>query len=281
MRDIDRLDPTFQKTLALAVKVFEAGPSSTVRWCAEWPSTALLHELQGKQSLSIDQGARAEEILVGISTGLRPGTRGKNTAKRALNQMAIAVLWLADSRGLDVLQAMHVLRDFVGPARKGMDSNQRDRLAIQNLLKGFTGLRALQGLVLFAQTFISRAETAADETIRARAMLSESREDIAKLQARLEQSDSELIQLRRELESEKRRYAELESQARGEQIALRHETQQLQARFAGFLEKTIGVPLATALDAVKLEPPRIAVVQERLELATEAVQSEIHKLRKG
>ncbi|MBF6568063.1 MAG: hypothetical protein IVW54_04205 [Candidatus Binataceae bacterium] len=280
LQNLDTLDPSYNKTLGLAQRIFASGSSSPLYWCLEWVGSAVLRGSEPLRSFSVDQSQSAEDLLREISRTLEPIPRNKKLARRSLNQLLCAVLWLAGVRGLDFFRAAEILSGFLSLPKSSTVSSQVQRSSFQQLSRLATTPRLLGSVFIFATPWIFRANAAQSDSQRSAMAVADLRDELRQFQTSLRESEQSNSELRKTLDIEVRRSGELAEKVRGGQITSKHELLQLCARSRGFLEKLKTSYLSTALDAAKLQPPSVTVIQERIDLALESIETEMEKLRK-
>ena len=272
--------PSSKRPSAWRRKALRPGASSPTYWCLEWIGVAVVRGSEPLRCLNLDQSRSAEDLLLEIFRALGPIPRDKKLARRALNQLVCATLWLSGIRSLDFFRAAEMLSSFLSISKPSTISSQVQNISLQQLPRLATNPRLLRSVLTFATPWVFRANAAQAESLRTGAALGDLRDEMRKLQTALDESEHSNSVLREKLDIELRQIQELTDKIRGRQVTSKHELLEHCSRSRGFLEKLRTSYLSTALDAAKLHPPSVTVIQERIELALESMETEMERLRK-
>jgi hypothetical protein len=259
LAEIKRLDPHLAKSLALAQVAMDPTKDRAVfDWIGEVIVSELRSHWQGEAGLS------PAETFDEISRVLRAGMERKESRKKNLNLLFMALAWLAP-RGLRPQEALRGIEHALVPAkRSSTTSDERERQAVSELARLKVGAKLIQGFLRILDPWRVRTREAEAESAAHREETSRLGSRIAALEQSLTQSkeqtssvEARLTELSRQLEDRSRRLSAQHNLAQS-QLAL------VNGAINGWLEKEVRPRLTDALDAAECYPPRLEVLRDRL-----------------
>ena len=259
LAEMSRLDPHLAKLLSLAQVATDPIKDPAV---FDWIGEVIVSEL--RSHWQVEAGLSPAETFDEISRVLRARIERKETRKKSLNLLFIALVWLAP-RGLRPQDALRGIEQALVPAkRSSTNSDERERQAVSELARLKVSAKLIQGLFRILDPWRVRTREAEAESAAHREQTSRLVSTIAALEQSLTQSkertsslEAKLAELSRQLEDSDRRLSAQHNLSQS-QLAV------VNGAINGWLEKEVRLRLKDALDAAECDPPRHEVLRDRL-----------------
>jgi uncharacterized protein (UPF0335 family) len=184
--------------------------------------------------------------------------------------------WLADDE-LFALLARAFPLPKAKPSRFGEAAVEPLPLAI--ILGSPLKRPAILPLLTLHSTWEKRTAAAAAQIRQLQATVARLEAEKAGLAAQLEQARAEITGFKADAGQKAQRIRELETEITDSRTAAQHRHDALKGRVRGFLEGELSRWLQNAAEAVNIEPPRVRVIQERLQSALAGIQKEAQWLQ--
>jgi hypothetical protein len=277
---IDETDPFRIRTLTLAQRSLGFKSAVFASLVMGWVEPIITTDLSKSGAWKLDPTEPAQEVFSRVCRILGPMLFDKKTEKRAANLIILAMLWLSHTRQLDATVAASSLyrASRKGDAREP-SSHQLNRAAMLLLARPPIKMAALRTVLDFAQLWVIRANTAQAEAHRRAVEAEGAFREARTLRDQLQSLQHENSSLEKRCSDLSIEVADLNERLRGEEITSTHALTEIRTRQSAFLTSLLDRYFGTALEAARMEPPRIAVIRERIEIAQESVQKEIEWLR--
>jgi len=277
---INEHDPDLSKTLALLHKSKDHLKGKFHHCCANFAQKVIEDQLKRKRSpvprFDVSPSERFKVICDAFSSDLED----KKLGKRAINAVAISVLWL---NHLDSPNFEHIITRI----RKFLSVKSKSQLTRTEIEKKAVGLIAAPPVTpANVKKLLSFAAAWEDETARERERsrnaaieLATAREKINSLREKNEKLSTSLEGNRVQREREKKEYEQKLEYNKGEYINIRHDLTSLRSRLNATLSRKIKEPIDRAKEAAGLDPPRLAYIEQELEIVARDVEKEIEWLK--
>jgi hypothetical protein len=277
---IDETDPFLQRTLTLAHKSLGFKSAVLAGPVIAWVAQIITSDLSKTSAWNIDPAESAHEVFSRVCQIYGPSLFNKKTEKRTGTLLMLAMLWLSHTRQLDATAAVSSLHRLSrkGDAREP-SSHQLNRGALLLLARPPIKMPTLRAVLDFAQLWVIRANIAQGEAQRRAVEADGAIREARTLRDQLLSLQQEKSSLENRCSALSIEVAGLNERLRGEEITSTHARSDIRARQRAFLTSLLDRYFGTAVEAARMEPPRVAVVRERIEIAQELIQKEIEWLR--
>ncbi|QDZ26593.1 hypothetical protein [Noviherbaspirillum sp. UKPF54] len=195
-----------------------------------------------------------------------------------LNAVYLLATWMALHRGIAFDELLNLLLQSVWQpsARELTDDTAR--------LRALTELTQPAGVGFACERLRQRMDEAGTARDQAQRECTTLRDRVSTLEVELQLAKERAESLEEELSAMRERYtaelAALQRHQEGERTQLVHELEQLRGRLARRLGESVDM-LAVGLSALRKEPPRIEVMDERAEHVIDSLRKEQEQLKEG
>lgn len=276
---LSELDPDLKRTLALAHKAF-ASRATIAPAIMRWVGSVAAGELSEAGSWRLDPEQSAEETARSIGLTLRPLLADRKTSRRAAALLALSLLWIAHSRQLAAEPVADAIQDSI-PRGKHLAPtvSQMNRTVIARLTRPPVSIAGYKSTLSFLALWLAKARAAESEAAESVSEARRARDRAEEAEARIAQLAGKVAELQEAVARGEKEREQLREQLVARGMTAEHDLADLRGRQAGFLERRVLAPLDNAGEALRMDPPRTAVAEQRIEDVRAAVEQEIKWLR--
>ena len=226
--------------------------------------------------VGVDRDAMAgpEEKLVAISRALGPKLREPGRRAESANLLLATILWLHQAEGLEARAAVDTMTSALTASQPSTRDKERAKLVWLGAHQ--KDVRAVADLLAPSVAAASRAAAAVEAAELQAAHERSARKDSEADVVRIERDVADLQKMVMQLEAEVARLNETLTATR---VHARHDVAQVKARVVGVLDSQLRDLVNTVEEALGLDPPRVAVAREKVDVIARELERQVAWLR--
>jgi len=278
---LGKSDPKFARTTGLASAALAEKDGRFATPCLDFAREASLARLRLNPryiALDLDALESAEDRFQAIARALEGRLETAKQRPEALNLLLSTALYMVNKENLSAESAMLALVQALGARAEHGSRADVTRLAALVAVANSTK----PGLMPVLQLSLPWIEASRDTAAQADESRSRAERLDAELAEMTKQHEDAVGKLRRVQSELDAAHEQVEGLRRAEVVTQEqraHDLREMRGTIAGSLRGKLTGAIATARDALELDPPRIPVAQEKLEIAQQELERQLEWLK--